>query len=77
MTENKEKLEIILIKFLQDLAALPNQPIEMLSITLTMDAACFPTKGHTYGVMIEGQRKQINEQRGTDPLLYHIACYEK
>jgi hypothetical protein len=77
MKENKDTVEIILRNFLQELAALENKPVELLSITLTVDGAYFPKRGHTQSILVKGQRKRINEQRGSDPLHYHITCYEK
>ncbi|PSL49973.1 hypothetical protein CLV51_1011315 [Chitinophaga niastensis] len=75
--ENNDNIEIILRRFLQELASLENKPVELLTITLTVDSAHFPKRGNTQSIIVKGQRKRINEQRGSDPLHYHITCYEK
>ncbi len=70
-------LNVIIGKFLSELAALDQNAISLVTVTLTVKPEYFPKTGYRQQLEIDGTIKSIHEQQGTQPMPYYVTCYEQ
>ncbi|MFB6455315.1 hypothetical protein ACE38W_08605 [Chitinophaga sp. Hz27] len=75
--EKNEEILVIVERFVESIAAIDKDIASLITITMTVDGDFLPAKGHNKTILIDGNRKRINEVQGFTPLQYYVTCYEQ
>ncbi|MBV7532373.1 hypothetical protein [Chitinophaga sp. sic0106] len=71
-----EMLNVILRKFLSELAALDQNAVTVVSVSITLKREYFPRNGNIELFTKNGITKAIHEQEGRIPFRHRLTCYE-
>ncbi|MBV7532375.1 hypothetical protein [Chitinophaga sp. sic0106] len=72
-----EKINAIIGKFLSELAAVEQNAVSLVTVTLTVKTEFLPKAGYRQQLEVDGVSKTIHEQQGSKPMPYYVTCYEQ
>ncbi|SHK95387.1 hypothetical protein SAMN05444266_101707 [Chitinophaga jiangningensis] len=75
--EKDKKINVIISKFLSELAAIEQNAVSLVTVTLTINPEYFPKTGYRQQLEVDGNIKTIHEQQGSKPMPYYVTCYEQ